>query len=112
MDLSFLISHGVGGDSLNVDLERTVNSFLHERNCLYEACKGYGMTELTATACLSFRGATAIGSVGVPFAPYNKTGEIWISGPSIMLGYYNMPTTALISFDEEGNGFTLVIWGI
>lgn len=119
MDMSFLISPGVGGDSVNTELEKSVNQFLRAHNCQYEVCKGYGMTELSATACISFRGANAIGSVGIPMVMntfkivdldtgtellYNQTGEIWVSGPTIMLGYYDMPdeTNAIIIKDEQG----------
>lgn len=119
MDLSFFLSPGVGGDSVNTDLERKVNKYLQEHGCQYEVCKGYGMTELAATACITFKGANAIGSIGVPFitnvfkivntetneeCPYNVIGEIWISGPSIMLGYYNdqEATDAIIHIDTDG----------
>ena len=77
------------------------------------------MTELGATACTSCPKANAIGSVGIPLVantikimdkdsmqelPYNQTGEIWISGPSIMLGYYNKSkeTDDIIVTDENG----------
>ncbi len=119
MSLAFLISPGVGGDSLNPQLEETVNQHLKKHGCHYEVCKGYGMTELGATACTSFKGANAIGSVGVPMVantfkivdsdtlkecPYNVTGELWISGPSIMSGYYDNPeaTKALIHIEPDG----------
>lgn len=119
MNLSFLISPGVGGDSLNTELEQEVNNFLKKNGCQFEVSKGYGMTELSATSTLSFRGANAIGSVGIPFVSNTvkimdvdsgqelkcgQTGEVWISGPSIMLGYCNMPeeTSEIIITDENG----------
>ena len=119
MDLSFLISPGVGGDAVECELEKEVNRYLIEHNCDYEVCKGYGMTELAATAVITFKGANAIGSVGVPLIAntvkivdteslkelrYGQTGEIWISGPSVMLGYYKKPeeTAEMIITDENG----------
>lgn len=119
IDMSFLISPGVGGDAVECNLEQDVNKFLAEHNCQYEVCKGYGMTELSATAVITFKGANAIGSVGIPLISntikivdtetsqelgYNETGEIWISSPSIMLGYYNKPqeTSEIIITDEKG----------
>ena len=77
------------------------------------------MTELAATAVTSFTGANAIGSVGVPLVSnnikivdmdtmqemkYNQTGEIWISSPSMMLGYYKKPdeTSKIIISDQHG----------
>ena len=67
----------------------------------------------------SFAGANAIGSVGVPLVAntikimdldsmqelgYNQTGEIWISGPSVMLGYFKKPeeTAEMIITDKNG----------
>ena len=119
MDLSFLIIVGVGGDSLDTELERSVNAFLKEHNCRYEVLKGYGMTELGATAVTAFGKANAIGSVGVPMitntvkimdldtmseVESGQSGEIWIGGPAVMLGYYNKPeaTDEIIITDESG----------
>ena len=119
LDLRFLISPGVGGDAVDTTLEKEVNQYLSTNNCEFEICKGYGMTELSATAVITFKGANAIGSVGIPLVVntmkivdpdtmkelgYNQTGEIWINGPSIMLGYYKMPneTSELIFTDDKG----------
>lgn len=118
IDLTNFITAAVGGDSVSCELEQEVNEYLHAHNCKYEVVKGYGMTELAATAVSSFDGANAIGSVGVPLVAnnikimdidskqelgYGKTGEIWISGPSVMLGYYKKPqeTEELIFTDEN-----------
>lgn len=119
MDLSFLITPAMGGDSLNIDTEQTVNNFLRAHGCRYQVVKGYGMTELCATACTSFAEANALGSVGIPLVsntvkivdldsqeelPCGQTGEIWISGPSTMLGYYKNPkaTAEVIITDTSG----------
>lgn len=119
MNLSFLVSAGVGGDTLNAETERAVNEYLKRNGCLYEVVKGYGMTELCAISVCSFRGANAIGSVGVPLVSntikivdmdtgkelsYNQTGEIWISAPSAMLGYYKnqKETNDVLVTDENG----------
>ena len=118
MDLAYFITAAVG-DSLNKELERESNNFLHDRHCQYSVTKGYEMTELSATACTSCPKANAIGSVGIPLImntikimdidtmkeqPYDQIGEIWISGPSIMLGYYHNEkgTNSIISIDEKG----------
>ena len=118
-DLTNFITAAVGGDSVSHELEQEVNEFLRTHNCKYEVVKGYGMTELAATAVTSFTGANAIGSVGVPLVSnnikivdmdtmqemkYNQTGEIWISSPSMMLGYYKKPdeTSKIIISDQHG----------
>ena len=119
MDFSFLITAAIGGDSLNIEMEKEVNKFLGVHHCKYEVCKGYGMTELAATAVTSTPKANAVGSVGIPLVhntikvvdidtgeelSYEKVGEIWISGPSIMLGYYKNEeaTKEIITVDEAG----------
>ena len=81
--------------------------------------KGYGMTELCATAVTTSYSANAPGSVGVPLAAniikivdpdsgaecsYGRIGEVCISSPSAMLGYYNKPDeTASIIEEDENN---------
>ena len=119
MDMNFLISPGVGGDAVECLLEKEVNEFLATHNCKYEVCKGYGMTELSATAVITFKGANRIGSVGVPLVAntvkivdietykelgYNQTGEIWITGPSVMLGYYKRGEETEKIIIEDNNG--------
>jgi len=119
MDMSFLISAGMGGDALKRDAEKEINDFLKNHNCSYSVMKGYGLTELTATVCISFEGANDDGSVGVPLImnnvkimdydgnrelKYDEIGEIWVSGPTVMLGYFNMDseTERVIKIDEQG----------
>lgn len=119
MDLSHVITVGVGGDSLDCDLEKRVNSYLKSHGCKYEVVKGYGMTELSATAISSCVAANDIGCVGIPLIintvkivdsetlqelKYNDIGEIWISGASVMLGYFNKPneTAETVITDENG----------
>lgn len=119
LSFSEVVTVGVGGDALDQDLEESLNIFLKSHGCNYEVMKGYGMTELAATAVTTFPGANTIGSIGVPLVcntvkivnidthqelSYNETGEIWISGPSVMLGYFHNPgeTAKLIQTDEGG----------
>lgn len=119
LDLSTSITIGVGGDSLDCDLEKRVNEYLYSHGCKYQVVKGYGMTELSATAISSCVSANAIGCVGIPLIintakivdpdnlkelSYGEMGEIWISGPSVMLGYYNKPkeTSETIIIDDTG----------
>lgn len=118
-NLSYLITAGMGGDMLDQKLEMSVNQYLLNHGCKFEVIKGYGMTELSATAILSSPKANAVGSAGIPLVhnivkimdtenhtelSYNETGELWVSGPSVMLGYYQKPeeTDSIISVDESG----------
>ncbi len=103
-DLSFIIAPTVGGDTMDTTLERNSNEFLRKHGCNYPITKGYGMTEVSAGVAGTVVENNEIGSVGVPFVKtiisvfdpetgkemkYNEQGEICISGPNVMLGYYN-----------------------
>lgn len=103
-DLSYLITCAVGGDTMNYELERKSNIFLHEHGCNYSISKGYGMTESNGSIGRTLNDNNPIGSVGIPFTKVNikvcdpdtgeelgveEKGEIYISGPTLMIGYYN-----------------------
>lgn len=102
-DLSFLISAGSGGDAISVNAEKEVNAFLKAHGCKYSLAKGYGMTEVSSTATVCVLNINRLGSVGIPlclttvaaFEPgtdkevgLNEEGEICVSGPNLMIGYY------------------------
>lgn len=103
-DLSFFETAGSGGDTMNAGLETKLNTFLKEHGCKYPLSQGYGMSEVSSAASCCCNGNFKSLSVGYPlltttigiFKPgtteelgFNEEGEICISGPSIMLGYFN-----------------------
>ena len=114
-DLSYLIAPIVGGDSMNIDLERQTN---HNAKC--HVVKGYGMTEVSAAVSVcATDSCNQIGSVGIPFTHtvisifdvengeelmYNQQGEVCITGPNTMLGYYKNPkaTAEIIVRHKDG----------
>lgn len=119
INLSNLITAAIGGDSVSCELELQVNKYLRSHGCRYDVVKGYGMTELAATAVSSCHYANAIGSIGIPLVSntikivepdtmkelgFDQVGEIYISSPSIMLGYYKneKETSETIVLDENG----------
>ena len=107
-DLSYIIAPTVGGDAMDISLEIETNEFLKNHNCKYPACKGYGMSEVAAGVSIcSSHDVNKIGSVGIPLThttmaifdvttgkelPYNQEGEICMTGPNTMVGYYNNET--------------------
>lgn len=118
-DLSFIIAPTVGGDRLEIALEQQANSFLHAHNCTYNVTKGYGMTEVCAGVTGTLGTNNEIGSVGVPFVKttvsifdtesgeelkYSEIGEVCISGPNIMIGYYgnSEETAEVIKTHSDG----------
>ena len=103
-DLSFMLTLGSGGDSMNAGLEDKLNEFMQTHNLRYPLAQGYGMSEVSAAATFCVNDRYKRGSVGIPcitttigiFDPetgeelgYNQPGEVCISGPSVMKGYYN-----------------------
>jgi long-chain acyl-CoA synthetase len=100
-----MIAPTVGGDKMDETLERKTNEFLAEHGCEYKVVKGYGMTEVNAAvAACSNNEINKIGTVGLPFAKetiaifkpdteeevlLGEIGEVCITGPNTMLGYYN-----------------------
>lgn len=104
-DISYLISPIVGGDSMRTDLEEKVNGFIQSHHGRNRLIKGYGMTEVSAAVSVcSSNECNKIGGVGVSFAhtvisifdtetgeelTYNQKGEVCMTGPNTMLGYFN-----------------------
>jgi len=118
-DLSYIIAPTVGGDAMDMTLEQQANTFLKEHNCSSKIVKGYGMTEVTGGVSGTVDENNEIGSVGIPFVKttisvfepgsenelgYNKDGEICITGPNIMLGYYENEeaTNAILKRHADG----------
>ena len=119
MDLSFLYTLACGGDSMNEGLERRLNEFRKEHGMRFPLAQGYGMSELSAAASFCVNRVYKEGSVGVPslnfnvgiFDPetgaelgYKEIGEVCVTGPSMMKGYFNQPeeTAHVMRKHEDG----------
>lgn len=103
IDLSHLKYIISGGDHMNLTLENKMNKFLKSRGAKVKMSKGYGMTESVAATAYTFDNSNEPGSVGIPMIgnafcickpgsteilPFNQEGEICVSGPTVMMGYY------------------------
>ena len=119
MNLSCLISAGVGGDGMTDEIEIKLNDLYKRCNSKAKVLKGYGLTEVCATAVVGFSHSNKIGSVGIPLIhnnvmiyntdnnselKYNETGEICLQCPSRMIGYMNndKATGELFHIHEDG----------
>ncbi len=104
MDISCFKSAGVGGDGMTNELEVELNRFYEEHNSKALVLKGFGMTEVCATAVVGFAHSNKIGSAGIPLPKvnmmiydrdkecelsYGEVGEICLHSPSQMMGYLN-----------------------
>ena len=119
VDLSCLKYVISGGDYLTVNMEERMNDFLHQRGATINISKGYGMTESTAATAYTFDGTNEKGSIGIPMIgndfcicepdtikplELGLEGEICVSGPTIMMGYYNNTdeTERVLKKHEDG----------
>ena len=118
-DLSFIINYAAGGDSLSRGAEQTVNDFLAAHGAQYPIAKGYGMTEVSSAATVAAGLDNKPGSVGIPMVntvvaafepgtdqelPIGQRGELCISGPCLMKGYYNKPEETAILLRRHPDG--------
>lgn len=128
-DLSFLKGIIIGGDHLDKEVEKKAREYLKNRNSSAKVLKGWGMTEISS--CGTFTKTDVknnLGSVGIPLSKnvvkvlprredenarydinenelfYNEEGILFVSSPSITLGYFNNEeaTDKIIYTDENG----------
>ena len=93
-----------GGDYLNDDLREKVENYFRKCGSIAHIQIGYGLSEATAFVTATSESVKDKDNIGIPnpdnivkiFEPstdievgYDKTGEICVSGPSVMLGYIN-----------------------
>ena len=118
-DLSFIRNYAAGGDSLPVGAEQAVDDFLKAHNVEYPLAKGYGMTEVSSAATAAAGKNNKLGSVGIPLVntvvsvfepgtetelPIGERGEVCISGPAMMKGYYGKPEETDIILRRHADG--------
>lgn len=120
VDLSNLKVPVSGGDTMNIELEQKINNYFKNNNCLHHVGQGYGMTEVSSSACYSKEEAYCEGSVGIPLInnsiaifdvdtmeekQYDCEGEICIKTDTMMKGYLdnNLEYQKVIKVHEDGS---------
>lgn len=122
VDLSFLMGVFSGGDSLPVELKKKFDQYLKDHNASIRIREGYGTTECVTASCLTPYNKEKEGSIGLPYpdtyykickagtteeVPYGEEGEICLSGPSVMIGYYNHPVETANTLKTHDDG---MVW--
>lgn len=118
-DLSHLKGVFSGGDSLSIELKKRFDAFLKEHKATIQVREGYGTTECVTASCLTPTGLAKEGSIGIPFpdtyykivkpdtieeVPYGEEGEITLSGPTVMAGYFNKPEETANTLRKHADG--------
>ncbi|MDR3062565.1 MAG: AMP-binding protein, partial [Methanobrevibacter sp.] len=108
-----------GADTLPNDIKVQFEEFIKDRGAEVQIREGYGLTETVTASCLTPASEYRFGSIGIPFpdmvykicklgseepCPYDENGEICITGPSIMLEYYNEPYETDLVLKKHSDG--------
>lgn len=118
-DMKFLSTFAGGGESLSIEQEKKVNSYLHNKGYNGNYVTGYGMTECCATVCTGMQGFYKEGTLSIPLPKvnmkiidpengqerkYGEEGEICFCAPNIMVGYFKNPkeTDNIIKVHADG----------
>lgn len=118
-DLSFLEMVAFSGDKCSEKLLNRMNDYLKKGGSSEQMTEAYGLTECLSAACISPFFAHKKGSTGLPLpdneikickigtreeVPRGEDGEICISGPTQMKGYYKneVETNLALRIHDDG----------
>lgn len=118
-DLSFLEMVAFSGDKCNEKLLNRMNNYLKKGGSSEQMTEAYGLTECLSAACISPFFAHKKGSTGIPLPdneikickigtheelPRGEDGEICITGPTQMKGYYKNEAETNLALQLHNDG--------
>ncbi len=118
-DLSYLKAVFCGGDTLSSELKNRFDQFLADHNCKAQVREGYGLTETVTVCSVNPIRLNRANTIGVPLAdmlmkivepgtetevPVGASGEICITGPTVMLGYLDDPDATKDAIHVHADG--------
>lgn len=118
-DLSFLEMVAFSGDKCSEKLLSRMNNYLRNGGSSEQMTEAYGLTECLSAACISPFFAHKKGSTGLPLpgneikifrigtheeVPFGEDGEICITGPTQMKGYYKNEAETNIALQVHPDG--------
>lgn len=118
-DLSFLEMVAFSGDKMSEKLHNRMNKYLKNGGSSEQMTEAYGLTECLSAACISPFFAHKQGSTGLPLpgnkikickvgtheeVPIGEDGEICITGPTLMKGYYQNEVETKIALQQHDDG--------
>ena len=121
VDLSYVKLAISGGDSLSIELKKKIDSFFQSHGADIQIREGYGLTECGSASCLTPEKYYREGSIGIPYpdtlykivkpntdivVPPGEEGEIVISGPTVMKGYFKSKKDTKITLVKHKDGKT------
>lgn len=120
-DLSCLKGIFCGGDTLPIEAKERMDKFLADHKCETFVREGFGCTECLTATTITPKYEQRPGSTGVPMpnvmykivvpdteerVPYDEDGEICISAPAVMNGYYKNPEETERALRKHSDGLT------
>ena len=124
-NLSHLKLMASGSDKINPKTKDDINAKISSRGGEHRVLEGYGQTEVGSAAVTNLPNLDVRDSVGVPYPkmsvaifdddnnelPYGSIGNICITGPTMMSGYYNNEEETKETMQKHADGTVWVHTG-